>query len=106
MALGWTQYVQFGQGFEIRPFPGTNLETLRLRFGAGNQPIRADLDTQADPQAPGASASSVVDAESERLDPQDDRAVSEDSRAESRREPDPELAPPPPPVLPPPSAMP
>ncbi len=106
MTLGWTQYVQLGQGFELRPFPGTTLETLRLRFGAGDQPIRADLDPQADPQAPGAAARGALDASSEPQAPHDDSTVPEDSQADPSREPGPELAPPPPPVLPPPAATP
>ena len=36
--------VRLGQGFEVRPFPGTSLESLRLRFGAENQDIRGDAD--------------------------------------------------------------
>ena len=43
--------VRLGQGFEVRPFPGTSLESLRLRFGAENQEIRGDADLlQLEPQ--------------------------------------------------------
>lgn len=43
MDLELPQFVQLGQPFEVRPFPGTTLESLRLRLGAGAQSIRGDL---------------------------------------------------------------
>lgn len=106
LALRWTQYVQLGQGFELRPFPGTALETLRLRFGASDRPVRADLDREPDPQIPAPAGPGAMGAEPERRDPQAGSAAPEAARAERLREPDPELAPPPAPVLPPPSATP
>ncbi|MCP9882222.1 hypothetical protein KBY65_06990 [Cyanobium sp. Alchichica 3B3-8F6] len=44
LALQLPSLVRLGQGFEMRPFPGITLESLRLRFGADNQEIRGDLD--------------------------------------------------------------
>ena len=44
LALQLPSLVRLGQGFEVRPFPGTSLESLRLRFGAESQEIRGDLD--------------------------------------------------------------
>ncbi|MEX0588917.1 MAG: hypothetical protein WD136_06640 [Cyanobium sp.] len=44
LALQLPSLVRLGQGFEVRPFPGTSLESLRLRFGADSQEIRGDLD--------------------------------------------------------------
>jgi hypothetical protein len=44
LALQLPSLVRLGQGFEVRPFPGTTLESLRLRFGAEGQEIRGDLD--------------------------------------------------------------
>lgn len=44
LSLQWPSLVRLGQGFEVRPFPGTSLESLRLRFGADTQEIRGDLD--------------------------------------------------------------
>jgi hypothetical protein len=44
LALQLPSLVRLGQGFEVRPFPGTSLESLRLRFGAENQDIRGDAD--------------------------------------------------------------
>jgi hypothetical protein len=43
MDLELPQLVQLGQPFEVRPFPGTTLESLRLRLGAPAGSIRADL---------------------------------------------------------------
>ncbi len=43
MTLQLPQLVQLDQPFEVRPFPGTSLESLRLRVGAAARPIRADL---------------------------------------------------------------
>ena len=44
LALQLPSLVLLGQGFEVRPFPGTSLESLRLRFGTESQEIRGDLD--------------------------------------------------------------
>ncbi len=44
LALQWPGFVQLGQSFDVRPFPGTSLQSLRQRFGAEGQEIRADLD--------------------------------------------------------------
>ena len=61
LALQLPSLVRLGQGFEVRPFPGTSLESLRLRFGAENQDIRGDadllqLEQQPDTAAPAAPA--------------------------------------------------
>lgn len=44
LALQWPGFVQLGQSFDARPFPGTRLDSLRQRFGAEGQAIRGDLD--------------------------------------------------------------
>ena len=44
LALQWSGFVQLGQNFDGRPFPGTTLESLRQKFGAEGQAIRGDLD--------------------------------------------------------------
>jgi len=44
LALQWSGLVQLGQSFDVRPFPGTGLESLRQRFGTGPQRLGADLD--------------------------------------------------------------
>ena len=35
-----------GQGFDVQPFPGTSLDSLKLRFGAPEADIRGDLEGQ------------------------------------------------------------
>jgi len=46
LALRLPAFVQLGQGFDVRAFPGTSLQSLRLKFGAEAEPVRADLDQQ------------------------------------------------------------
>lgn len=43
MDLELPQLVQLAQPFEVRAFPGTTLESLRLQAGAEQRSIRADL---------------------------------------------------------------
>jgi hypothetical protein len=43
MAIEFPRLVQLGQAFEVREFPGTSLESLRLKSGAAVQSIRGDL---------------------------------------------------------------
>ena len=43
MDLEVTSWVQLGQPFDVREFPGTTLESLRLKVGAPVQSIRGDL---------------------------------------------------------------
>jgi hypothetical protein len=52
LSLQLPTFVQLGQGFELREFPGTALQSLRLKFGTEAQPIRGDLEPeQLDPQS-------------------------------------------------------
>lgn len=44
LALQLPGLVQLRQGFDVREFPGTSLESLRLRYGADAQEIRGDLE--------------------------------------------------------------
>jgi hypothetical protein len=46
LVLGWPKVGTLGQSFEVRSFPGTGLQSLRLRFGAEGQSIRGDLQRQ------------------------------------------------------------
>lgn len=43
MDLELSTWVQLGQPFDVREFPGTTLESLRLKLGAPVQSIRGDL---------------------------------------------------------------
>ena len=65
LALQLPSLIRLGQGFDVRPFPGTSLESLRLRFGAESQEIRGDadllqLDQQPDPAAPTSSEAKLL----------------------------------------------
>lgn len=55
LALQLPSLVRLGQGFEVRPFPGTSLESLRLRFGTDIEEIRGDLDLLELDNNPGAA---------------------------------------------------
>ena len=39
------ELVHFGRNFDVQPFPGSSLESLRLRFGSSSEPLQADLDS-------------------------------------------------------------
>lgn len=44
LALHWAGFVQLRQTFDLRPFPGSSLQSLRQRYGGDTQLLRADLD--------------------------------------------------------------
>ncbi|MCP9839178.1 hypothetical protein KBY93_00840 [Synechococcus sp. J7-Johnson] len=44
LSLGQGEPVKLDQSFDPKPFPGTSLESLRLRFGADRQELRGDLE--------------------------------------------------------------
>lgn len=44
LALQWAGFVQLRQTFDLRPFPGTSLQSLRQSSGGDIQLLRADLD--------------------------------------------------------------
>ena len=46
VSLNVGELIRFGQGFDVQVFPGTSLESLRLRFGEAEAEIRADLELQ------------------------------------------------------------
>jgi hypothetical protein len=104
LALQWPSLVRLGQGFEVRPFPGTSLESLRLRFGADSQEVRGTLDLlelerQTGADKPPAQPEARPTAEAEA------RLTREELEAASDLPADPELAAPradapPPPQLP------
>jgi hypothetical protein len=104
LALQWPSLVRLGQGFEVRPFPGTSLDSLRLRFGADSQEVRGTLDLlelerQTDADQPAAQPEARPTAEAEA------RLTREELEAASELPADPEPAAPradapPPPQLP------
>lgn len=44
LELNVTPWIDLGQGFDVQPFPGTSLESLRMRFGAHGESLRANPD--------------------------------------------------------------
>lgn len=67
LALQLPSLVRLGEGFEVRPFPGTSLESLRLRFGDDSQEVRGNLDLlelerQTNADQPQARPTAEVDA--------------------------------------------
>jgi hypothetical protein len=101
LSLQLPSLVRLGQGFEVRPFPGTTLESLRLRFGAEDQDIRGDadplqLDQQSDAEAQPAPE---MDAELNEA-PSLNASPQSQSQSQSQSPPAPSPALPPPPDLP------
>jgi hypothetical protein len=112
LALQWPSLVRLGQGFEVRPFPGTSLESLRLRFGADSQEVRGTLDllelerqTGADKPPAQPEARPTAEAEArltrEELEAASDLPGDREPAAEPRLQPPgPRSEAPPPPQLP------
>jgi hypothetical protein len=44
LSLGKGDAVKLDQSFDVKPFPGTSLESLRLRFGADRKELPANLE--------------------------------------------------------------
>jgi hypothetical protein len=96
LALQWPSLVRLGQGFDVRAFPGTSLESLRLRFGAESQEIRGDLDLLELEQQTKA-ANPAANPEAKPVDPAvEAEAQPPEPEPQLNPEPAPEEAPPPP----------
>ena len=54
LALQLPAFVRLGQGFEVRPFPGQSLESLRLQFGTEEREVRGNLEPLDPDSQPGA----------------------------------------------------
>ena len=46
LSFNVTELIRFGPGFDVQVFPGTSLESLKLRFGDAQAEIRGDLELQ------------------------------------------------------------
>lgn len=67
ISLNVGEWIRFGQGFDVQVFPGTSLESLRLRFGDAETELRGDLELQqlqrqGDEPPPGEAAEPGADA--------------------------------------------
>ena len=102
LALQLPGLVQLGQGFDVRPFPGTSLESLRQTFGAEGQAIRGDLDLmelEAENQAAEERARQQAEEEARRL-AAPEQPLETQLPPEARAQPEPVAPAPPPPDLP------
>jgi hypothetical protein len=106
--LEWnaTPWTDLGHGFDVQPFPGTSLESLRMRFGAQGQSLRGNPDPppEATVQKPAPAAPGPAADPSARLqDPQGSLDPNPAPAAEEKPPADGALAPP---QLPPTPALP
>ncbi|WP_398328690.1 hypothetical protein [Vulcanococcus sp.] len=46
LSFNVSELIRFGPGFDVQVFPGTSLESLKLRFGDAQGEIRGDLELQ------------------------------------------------------------
>ncbi|MCP9850035.1 hypothetical protein [Cyanobium sp. Morenito 9A2] len=49
LALSETPSLDLGHRFDTQPFPGTSLESLRMRYGSANESLRGDPNPPAKP---------------------------------------------------------
>ena len=112
VSLNVGELIRFGQGFDVQVFPGTSLDSLRLRFGAADAELRGDLELQqlkrqkAGSKAPGDTPDSAdPTSEDKALDAEVDAALEplpEEDAGTTRQPPSPNPAVPgPPPAAPP-----
>ena len=65
VSLNVGELIRFGQGFDVQVFPGTSLESLRLRFGAADAELRGNLELQELERQKNAAADKPAPAKSE-----------------------------------------
>ncbi len=46
LSFNVVELIRFGPGFDVQVFPGTSLESMKLRYGAAEAEIRGDLELQ------------------------------------------------------------
>lgn len=110
LALQWAGFVQLRQTFDLSPFPGTSLQSLRQRYGGDTQLLRADLDLieqQAESQRAEKQARRAADEAQHRLQAPEPPLESESLLAAPPTRPEDSRLPiPAAPQLPPPEASP
>ena len=65
LSLNVGELIRFGQGFDVQVFPGTTLDSLRLRFGDAASELRGDLELQQLQQQPEPPATETVEPASD-----------------------------------------
>lgn len=93
-------FVQWGQSFDVRQFPGTSLESLRLRLGAEAQDLRGRLDL-LEPEAEEPKPDASVPDEPASAEPE--LLPEAPAQVDAAAPPAPSLPPPPSQTQPPPS---
>jgi hypothetical protein len=106
LSLGKGDAVKLDQSFDVKPFPGTSLESLRLRFGADRKELPANLELieqESSKKETSKQESSKQESSEPRQVQPASEAVSERSEStpeaqveEPAGEPAPPVAPPPP----------
>jgi hypothetical protein len=104
LSFNVSELIRFGPGFDVQVFPGTSLESLRLRFGDADAEIRGDLELQelerqqqqdAKQRAEAAKQAEAVLKRSEAMEPQEEPPAEPQLPAPSAPAPLPPAVPPP-----------
>lgn len=106
LSLGKGEAVKLDQSFDVKPFPGTSLESLRLRFGADRKELPGNLELIEQESSKQSEAADTEDSEPRQVQPASEAAAErsdstpEPQSVESAGEPAPPPVAPPPPLSP------
>ncbi len=111
LSLGKGESVKLDQSFDVKPFPGTSLESLRLRFGADRKELPGNLELIEQQSSKQESSKQSEAADTEDSEPRQVQPASEAAAERSDSTPEPQSVesagePAPPPVAPPPPLSP
>ncbi len=111
LSLGNGEAVKLDQSFDVKPFPGTSLESLRLRFGADRKELPGNLELIELESSKQESSKQSEAADTEDSEPRQVQPASEAAAERSDSTPEPQSVesggePAPPPVAPPPPLSP
>lgn len=111
LSLGKGEAVKLDQSFDVKPFPGTSLESLRLRFGADRKELPGNLELIEQENSKQESSKQREAADTEDSEPRQVQPASEAAAERSDSTPEPQSVesagePAPPPVAPPPPLSP
>jgi hypothetical protein len=106
LSLGKGEAVKLDQSFDVKPFPGTSLESLRLRFGADRKELPGNLELIEQESSKKSEAANPEVSEPRQVQPASEAAsersdsTPEPQSVESAGEPAPPPVAPPPPLSP------
>lgn len=111
LSLGKGEAVKLDQSFDVKPFPGTSLESLRLRFGADRKELPGNLELIEQESSKQESSKQSEAADTEDSEPRQVQPASEAAAERLDSTPEPQSVesagePAPPPVAPPPPLSP